>query len=54
MASSQTMEVHGQTLYRDGAGQSPVVSKKRPTSGDIPYQRTNSLTGRTRAPLGSG
>ena len=32
----------------------PVVPKKRPQGANIPYQRTNSSTGRTRGPLGSG
>jgi len=31
-----------------------VVPKKRPQEANIPYQRTNSPTGRTRGPLGSG
>ena len=29
-------------------------SKRRPQGANIPYQRTNSPTGRTRGPLGSG
>ena len=32
----------------------PVVPKKRPQRANIPYQRTNSPTGGTRGPLGSG
>jgi len=32
----------------------PVVPKRRQQGANIPYQRTNSPTGRTRGPLGSG
>jgi hypothetical protein len=31
-----------------------MVPKKRPQGANIPYQRTNSPTGGTRGPLGSG
>jgi len=32
----------------------PMVPKRHLQGANIPYQRTNSLTGRTRGPLGSG
>jgi len=32
----------------------PVLPQRRPQGANIPYQRTNSPTGRTRGPLGSG
>jgi hypothetical protein len=39
----------------DGAPRAkPMVPKRRPQGANIPYQRTNSPTGRTRGPLGSG
>jgi hypothetical protein len=42
-------------IFKNGAPRAkPVVPKKRPQGANIPYQRTNSPTGRTRGPLGSG
>jgi hypothetical protein len=35
-------------------GQSPWFPISTPEGANIPYQRTNSPTGRTRGPLGSG
>jgi hypothetical protein len=43
-----------QILIHGAPRAKPVVPKRRQQGANIPYQRTNSPTGRTRGPLGSG
>jgi hypothetical protein len=46
--------LYGAIIKMEPHGPKAVVPKKRPQGANIPYQRTNSSTGRTHGPLGSG
>jgi hypothetical protein len=51
---SEVLSMKVENLKNGAPWAKSMVPKRRPQGANIPYQRTNSPTGRTRGPLGSG